>query len=122
MKTSDEIRKAAQLLRREAGRAAMAYGTDLMYGGKECQTEEEWIDALDAGADALLLVEDLESRLAQAERERDAAVADLRREACCYQCQDNETDEMDEPCYSCLETIGERPNWQWRGVCAENSK
>lgn len=60
----------------------------------------------------------LESRLAQVERERDAAVADLKnsvdRVACLYLdcefCKDK-----DKPvCEDC--------EWEWRGVCEENSK
>ena len=68
--------------------------------------------------DALAYIQQLESRLAQVERERDAAVSDLETvigfsaivnldcEFCKYE---------DIPaCEEC--------DWQWRGVCPENSK
>lgn len=59
-------------------------------------------------------VQNLESKLAQAERERDAAVADLDKlGAGCEYCA-----HFKEPCMSCC--CGD--NWQWRGVCPENTK
>lgn len=66
---------------------------------------------------ALKAIEKLESRLAQVERERDAAVRDLEEVTTrvsswhidCDYCKDKE-----KPiCESC--------NWQWRGICAENT-
>ena len=63
-------------------------------------------------------IKHLESRLAQAERERDAAVHDLEEltgrvssfHLDCDYCKDK-----DKPvCKNC--------DWQWRGVCPENTK
>ena len=59
-------------------------------------------------------VNQVKSRLAQVEREKDAAVADLNKlGAGCEYCA-----HFKEPCMSCC--CGD--NWQWRGVCPENTK
>ena len=56
------------------------------------------------------LVLHYESRLAQVERERDALMAYVPHN--CYSCKHEETR------YKC----GRPCNWEWRGVCAENTK
>lgn len=71
-------------------------------------------------------IEELESRLAQVEREKDAAVADLEKYKGCgtckfqdvqFECDDYqscaECDNADCPCYG----ISVDNCWQWRGVC-----
>lgn len=65
---------------------------------------------------SLAYINQLEQRLAQAERERDAAVEDLYPscELCKY--DNRKADEV--PCVGC----GHGLNWEWRGVCEENSK
>ena len=102
---------------REAAKAAqMGYFDHLSAGGKCDPAEERWIEALTAGADAITQVSVLEARLAQVERERDAAVRDLGKamsldevEDCSF-CKNNKKPYCD-PC-----------NWEWRGVCAENTE
>lgn len=78
----------------------------------------------------------LKDRLAQAERERDAAVNDLRdnyepcnvckkKNICEQYCPKNGYD-----CVSCLDTercifyncTKDNDLWEWRGVCTENTK
>ena len=61
-------------------------------------------------------IDELESRLAQAEMERDAAVEDLYPscELCKY--DNRKADEV--PYIGC----GHGMNWEWRGVCPENTK
>lgn len=68
--------------------------------------------------DAIRIIQQLESRLAQAERERDAAVMDLENvielsaivNLDCEFCK-----HMDRPtCEEC--------GWEWRGVCQANTK
>lgn len=68
--------------------------------------------------DALTYIVTLENRLAQVERERDAAVADLKIVRCCGTCINNEGGCTTE----CYIVSGTLTGWQWRGVCAENSK
>lgn len=73
----------------------------------------------------------LESRLAQVERERDAAVADLKEGGDCYFCKHGDlasqcdfwscstcTNEQC-PCYRCDRTNNK---FEWCGVCEENTK
>lgn len=86
--------------------------------------------------DALVYIQQLESRLAQVERERDAAVNDLRdnyepcdvckkKNICEQYCPKNGYD-----CVSCLDTercifyncTKDNDLWEWRGVCTENTK
>lgn len=59
----------------------------------------------------------LQSRLAQVERERDAAVADLRIYAGCKACKFGDL-KFPNDCMDCIRMC----NWQWRGVCPENTK
>lgn len=80
---------------------------------------------------AKCLIEQLESRLAQAERERDAAVADLIDASDCHYCQRkdlpkqcgrgycSDCDNEKCPCYDCTP---KNNNFIWRGVCAENTE
>lgn len=64
----------------------------------------------------------LESRLAQAERERDAAVYDINR--CCGTCKHFQNEEDDCTAEECIGSGSymEPSGWQWRGVCLENTK
>lgn len=79
--------------------------------------------------DALEYIIQLESRLAQVERERNAAVKDLA-DACKY-CKHISCDDEDEnsPCKDCMQRKGGVPfapmirtRFEWRGVCEENTK
>ena len=76
----------------------------------------------------------LSKRLAQVERERDAAVADLRRadsvdcEHCAHYMPFGESrcDNDDCDCETCTQecacrTCRDNSGWTWRGVCEENS-
>ena len=76
------------------------------------------------------LVLHYESRLAQVERERDAAVADLKdcADGHCIHCKSiNLATECDfnGECYVCLNDDcpchESNCQWQWRGVCEENT-
>lgn len=64
---------------------------------------------------------EMESRLAHIERERDAAVSDLSESAWCGDCRHYKVDMDKEPCKTCLKN-GQKALWQWRGVCEENTK
>ena len=120
MKTPDMAKENNFILREAAKAACDGYYTHLQYGGKGDPAEERWIEALTAGADAITKVAVLESRLAQTERERDAAVVDMhmafRRCNVCCTCKYEDGESND--CMDCIGTC----NWQWRGVCAENTK
>lgn len=74
------------------------------------------IDQCETNATVLAYIEQLESRLAQVERERDAAVDDLYPS--CELCKYDHKKSDEEPCATC----GHGMHWEWRGVCAENTK
>ena len=66
------------------------------------------------------LVVSYESRLAQVERERDAAADDARLGTMCDTCKHNNSkDYSNKPCYKCDEAFN---YWEWRGICPENTK
>lgn len=73
--------------------------------------------------DAYELICQLESRLAQAERERDAAVEDLEEIAsildvpACSWCKYEPYEHK--PCKECRM---KNEGFEWRGICAENTK
>ena len=127
MKTSDMAKENNALLRSAANTLQMAYYDHLANGGKNDPGEERWIEALTAGADAITQVAVLESRLAQVERERDAAVDDLSN-SCAY-CKHMSGDVDEPPCTECFHPRNNivfapitRTKFEWRGVCPENSK
>lgn len=68
--------------------------------------------------DALAYIRQLESRLAQVEMERDAAVRDCARFPC-YTCTERENGDF---CPQCRTTGTFRALHEWRGVCPENTK
>lgn len=70
----------------------------------------------------LTYIQQLESRLAQVERERDAAVHDLAEDRICANCKHYSESVFNEPCSSCVEDAETKKNWQWRGVCPENTE
>lgn len=91
---------------------------------------------LEVCVEAANWIDNLENRLAQAERERDAAVSDLRgnyepcdvckkKNICEQYCPQNDYD-----CNACLDIercifhncTKDNDLWQWRGICEENSK
>ena len=119
MKTIDMAKENNFVLREAAKAACDGYFTHLAAGGKGDPAEERWIEALTAGADAITQVVVLESRLAQVERERDAAVADILHvlhtkgtiDAECLIC------DMEKP-----DCHWECEKSKWRGVCPENAK
>lgn len=85
--------------------------------------------------DALVGYQHIESRLAQAEREKQALLHDMKHvapveicEACAHsklesKCEENDfnCDKCPEdcPCKTCRDC---RENFQWRGICADNTK
>lgn len=114
MKTPDEINMNAEnaFVLREAAKAhGMGYYDHLAHGGKGDPAEERWIEALNAGADALAYIQQLE-------RERDAAVEDICMGVCCETCIYADTDATEPPCVTCARGYG-FANWQWRGVKEE---
>ena len=76
--------------------------------GKENATLDEILQAANQ----------VKSRLAQAERERDAAIADLKLYAGCKVCKHGDFKFTSE----CMDCSYDNNNWQWRGVCPKNTK
>ena len=65
------------------------------------------------------VIRDALAYIQQLERERDAAVADLKEHGMfCSLCMHEEKSIHEEPCVSCskLSTANNHSNWQWRGV------
>lgn len=68
--------------------------------------------------DALAYIQQLETRLAQVERERDAAVYDLEMAV-------NKCSSISADCEFCKDKgkpVCEKCSFEWRGVCPENTK
>ena len=123
MKTPDDFVKGLDVIQRKLesyDRLESTYGqVSKALCGKKNATLEEVLQA----------TSQLKDRLAQAERERDAAVKDLA-DACKY-CKHISCDDEDEnsPCKDCMQRKGGVPfapmirtRFEWRGVCDENSK
>lgn len=70
-------------------------------------------------SESLARIQQLESRLAQVEKERDAAVFDLHGD--CDVCKNG-----GKTCIKCVHCLMSQEatidGWKWRGVCAENTK
>lgn len=72
---------------------------------------------------ALKAIEQLETRIAQAERERDAAVKVMSLVRLCENCKHCDKSCESYPCSSCsMDRERRKPNWEWRGVCTRNTK
>lgn len=122
MKTPEEIKNGLLHCQRVGGCEGCPYGDG-----------EDASECLDGHLekDALAYIQQLESKLAQAERERDAMMHDLKLAdkvdcVCCKHSQQPvencgcECGKCEEPCecYRCRDNS----LWEWRGVCPENTK
>ena len=122
MKTPDEIKKG---LEKCLARWAATHYSDCR---SDCPYWEEGVWCKNAlHSNALTYINHLESRLAQVERERDAAVRIVH--GLCLHCKNE--DSKDDTCRECMYYpyrfvygTGDAyvDNWQWRGVCEENTK
>ena len=87
-----------------------------------------WVEVLEAA-------DQLKSRLAQAEREKQALLHDMKHvapveicEACAHSKSESKCEENDFNCDKCQENCpcktcrDCRENFQWRGICADNTK
>lgn len=74
---SDSSNEYATLLKNAAQGALNAYTTNLSFGGKPDQHEEDWIGALFCGMQAIGLVEELQQQLEQAEKVLKDAIRDI---------------------------------------------
>lgn len=101
MKTPEEIKK---------GLECCSISHD--YCGTECP-----YNCYANGSAKLSLLKDALAYIQQLEREKDAAVADLRIYAGCKVCKFGDL-KFPNDCMDCIRMC----NWQWRGVCAENTK
>ena len=112
MKTPDEIKKGLECM----SGVAMPCCSCPFNGSSDCTSE--------IGCSALDMIEQLERRLAQAERERDAAVRDIG-EASYFQCSVCKHGDWPN-CKKGLNNVVEDEVckcelFEWRGVCPENS-
>ena len=99
MKTPDEIKK---------GLRGCEDKSQCRWCGLSRECEED--------CDALAYIEQLEQRLSQVERERDAAVRDLAKAMSLDGVEDCEFCKHSKKpyCHPC--------KWEWRGICPENTK
>lgn len=111
-KTPDEIKKGLNCNN-------IDHCNECPYDGLDC--------AKHVDQDALAYIQKLESRLAQAERERDAAVSEWKRtkidsESMCWTCKHALL--IGSCRCRCVSPVpcDEGENWEWRGVVEENSK
>ena len=112
MKTPDEIKK---------GLAACS--ADECHGQHEgCTYQDQFFCTMRMCGDALAYIKQLESRLAQAERERDTLNAALEGDRFCGDCFHLNSKDQGR-CLSCSQDRERsKPLWQWRGPCPENTK
>ena len=70
--------------------------------------------------DSLAYIQQLESRLAQVERERDAMLLDLKEIGCgvCKHAPSENDIYIHNKCHDCVKQC----NFEWRGVCPENTE
>lgn len=124
MRTPDEIKKGmACCLTRWEGDYLASCHTDCPY-----RSEGIWCRNV-LMADIKAWNKQLESRLAQVERERDALLHDLRRAdyVDCYACKHkNSAYDCDVDCTNCLNpctcnSCHHNNKWEWRGLCEENT-
>ena len=116
MKTPDEVKKGLeQCVKAESGETGCGGCPYVL----SCVKEEDPDSII---ADALAYIEQLESRLAQVERERDAAVKDIG--ISCDYCAYADYHFGEAPCITLEEyELGKLcSGWKWRGVCAENTR
>ena len=107
MKTPDEIKKG---LRRCEDKSQCDWCSLI----RECEEDEA----------ALAYIIQLEQSLAQVESERDALKQDICEGIGCATCKHCDKDYKEQPCVLCSEYRGRfgALKWEWRGVCAENTK
>lgn len=114
MKTPDEIKKEAETCMNHPH--TYSCNSCRLYG--ECHGIAEHIIK-----ELYDLVVHYESHIAQVERERDAAVKVMRMVRLCENCKHIDKPCESYPCSSCsMDRERRKPNWEWRGVCAENTK
>ena len=110
MKTPEEIKKGLNCNN-------IDHCNECPYDGLDC--------AKHVDQDALAYIQQLEERLAQVERERDAAVQTVH--GLCLHCKNDSS----EKCRNCLfwsfrvyfvSTETYVDHWEWRGICSENTK
>lgn len=112
MKTPEEIKKGLWCCIGDS-----SYHCDKCPYEKGCKVaHDELFD------DVLAYIQQLESKLAQAERERDAAVYDLAAGRDCPDCKHYEVPSFKQPCRSCMRDTESKSKWEWRGPCPENTK
>ena len=114
MKTPDELSKGLGDLQRKLESIEQLESTVSQVSKALCGKENATLEEI------LQEVNQVKSRLAQAERERDAAVEDARNGTMCDTCKHNNSkDYLNKPCYECNEAFN---CWEWLGVCPGNTK
>lgn len=113
MKTPDEIKKGLKHCPRCVSCTGCTYD-------EEEDNEMKCLDTI--MDDALAYIEQLESRLAQVERERDALMESVK--GCCETCAfvGDCTKHDPDPTSTGAWWYDDCEEWQWRGVCPENTK
>ena len=106
MKPTEEIKCGMECIRTNASRICIKPKNG------QCPRCEQLV------SESLGRIQQLESQLAQVERERDAAVKDLAVIKFCALCEEDENTQEygSDRCHSCVNKC----NWKWRGVVCDN--
>lgn len=109
-KTTQLMQSATEVIKKSQEQLESTYSqVKKSLCGKE---NVSWVEVLEAA-------DQLKSRLAQAERERETAVHDCSRFPCAT-CSDKENGDLCHNCNAHKDTT--RTNYEWRGVCPKNTK
>lgn len=113
MKTPDDFVKGLDVIQKKIETFDQLESTVSQVSKALCGKENATLDELLHAADQF------KSRLAQAERERDALMHDVSKCRRCETCAKKRI-----PIHKCPHFDGgtQYPCWQWRGVCPENTK
>ena len=96
------------------------------WGAGDYVDVEDLENICDYAEDMIGLIEDMNSRLAQVERERDAALKDIANT--CWSCGNAKPHQISKFLYSCPHLKGKAgvrtqcEHWQWSGIRPENTK
>ena len=126
MKTPNEIKKGLQC-------NEIDHCSECPYDGLDCakhvdQDALAYTQQLEADNESKQKrIDELESRLAQVERERDTALSEWKRtkldsEGMCWTCKHGLITSIGSCRCVSPDPCDEGENWEWRGFCSENKK
>ncbi len=118
-----EVRESVMRIKLMSGMSGVIDLIDELMSEAERLTAErdEWKRRADTEEyDRIECAKALLSEIDRLTAERDAAVRDLRKDSHCLQCKKHRSEGGD--CLGFSMCGKDRPGWQWRGPCAENTE